>query len=143
RMLTFLPLEQIDEMAQWEGSKLNEAKEILAFELTKLVHGEEEANKAQTAARALFGGGGSNDNMPSTKLADEDFTDGKIDILSILVKTGIAKSRSEGRKLCEQNGVSVDDVKVTDTYTSYTREALAANPIIVKKGKKIFHKVEA
>ncbi len=143
RMLTFLPLEQIDEMAQWEGSKLNEAKEILAFELTKLVHGEEEANKAQTAARALFGGGGSNDNMPSTKLADEDFTDGKIDILSILVKTGIAKSRSEGRKLCEQNGVSVDDVKVTDTYTSYTKEALAANPIIVKKGKKIFHKVEA
>ena len=143
RMLTFLPLEQIDVMAQWEGSKLNEAKEILAFELTKLVHGEEEANKAQAAARALFGGGGSKDNMPSTKLADEDFTDGKIDILSILVKTGIAKSRSEGRKLCEQNGVSVDDVKVTDTYTSYTREALAANPIIVKKGKKIFHKVEA
>ncbi|MBR5113036.1 MAG: tyrosine--tRNA ligase [Clostridia bacterium] len=143
RVLTFLPLEQIDEMAQWEGSQLNTAKEILAFELTKLVHGEEEANKAQTAARALFGGGGSNDNMPSTKLADEDFTDGKIDILSILVKTGIAKSRSEGRKLCEQNGVSVDDVKVTDTYTSYTKEALAANPIIVKKGKKIFHKVEA
>jgi tyrosyl-tRNA synthetase len=143
RMLTFLPLEQIDEMAQWEGSQLNTAKEILAFELTKLVHGEDEANKAQAAAKALFGGGGSDENMPCTKLFDDDFTDGKIDILSILVKTGIAKSRSEGRKLCEQNGVSVDDVKVTDTYTSYTREALAANPIVVKKGKKIFHKVEA
>ena len=143
RMLTFLPLEQIDEMAQWEGSQLNTAKEILAFELTKLVHGEDEANKAQAAAKALFGGGGSDENMPCTKLSDEDFTDGKIDILSILVRTGIAKSRSEGRKLCEQNGVSVDDVKVTDTYTSYTKEALAANPIVVKKGKKIFHKVEA
>ncbi len=143
RMLTFLPLEQIDEMAQWEGSQLNTAKEILAFELTKLVHGEDEANKAQAAAKALFGGGGSDENMPCTKLSDEDFTDGKIDILSILVRTGIAKSRSEGRKLCEQNGVSVDDVKVTDTYTSYTKEALAANPIVVKKGKKSFHKVEA
>ncbi len=143
RMLTFLPLEQIDEMAQWEGSQLNTAKEILAFELTKLVHGEDEANKAQAAAKALFGGGGSDENMPCTKLSDEDFTDGKIDILSILVRTGIVKSRSEGRKLCEQNGVSVDDVKVTDTYTSYTKEALAANPIVVKKGKKIFHKVEA
>lgn len=143
RMLTFLPLEEIDEMDKWEGSQLNKAKEILAFELTKLVHGEEEANKAQATAKALFSGAADAANMPCTKLADEDFTDGKIDILSILVKTGIAKSRSEGRKLCEQNGVSVDDVKVTDTYTSYTKEALAENPIVVKKGKKIFHKVEA
>ena len=143
RMLTFLPLEEIDKMDKWEGSQLNTAKEILAFELTKLVHGEEEAAKAQATAKALFGGGANAENMPSTKLSDEDFTDGKIDILSILVKTGIAKSRSEGRKLCEQNGVSVNDVKVTDTYTSYTKEELAESPITVKKGKKIFHKVEA
>ena len=143
RMLTFLPLEEIDEMDKWEGSQLNKAKEILAYELTKLVHGEEEAEKAQTTARALFSGAANADNMPTTKLTDEDFTDGKIDILSILVKTGIAKSRSEGRKLCEQNGVSVDDVKVTDTYTTYSKEALAEKAIVVKKGKKIFHKVEA
>ncbi len=143
RMLTFLPLEEIDEMDKWEGSQLNKAKEILAYELTKLVHGEEEAEKAQATAKALFSGAANADNMPTTKLTDEDFTDGKIDILSILVKTGIAKSRSEGRKLCEQNGVSVDDVKVTDTYTSYSKEALAEEAIVVKKGKKIFHKVEA
>ena len=143
RMLTFLPLEEIDEMDKWEGSQLNKAKEILAYELTKLVHGEKEAEKAQATARALFSGAANADNMPTTKLTDEDFTDGKIDILSILVKTGIAKSRSEGRKLCEQNGVSVDDVKVTDTYTSYSKEALAEKAIVVKKGKKIFHKVEA
>ena len=143
RMLTFLPLEEIDEMDKWEGSQLNKAKEILAYELTKLVHGEEEAEKAQATAKALFSGAANADNMPTTKLTDEDFTDGKIDILSILVKTEIAKSRSEGRKLCEQNGVSVDDVKVSDTYTSYTKEALAEKAIVVKKGKKIFHKVEA
>ncbi len=143
RMLTFLPLEEIDAMDKWEGSQLNKAKEILAYELTKLVHGEEEAEKAQATAKALFGGGADAENMPCTKLTDEDFTDGKIDILGILVKTGIAKSRSEGRKLCEQNGISVDDVKVTDTYTSYSREALAEKAIFVKRGKKIFHKVEA
>ncbi len=143
RMLTFLPLEQIDEMAQWEGSKLNTAKEILAFELTKLVHGEEEAQKAQNAARALFGGNGSNENMPSTVLGDEDFTDGAIDILSVLIKTGITKSRGEGRRLVEQGGVSVDDAKVTDFNLSFTRQALSEKPIVVKKGKKVFHKVEA
>ncbi len=143
RMLTFLPLEEIDEMDKWEGSQLNKAKEILAYELTKLVHGEEEADKSQATAKALFSGASNADNMPTTKLTDDDFTDGKIDILSILVKTGIAKSRSEGRKLCEQNGVSVDDVKVTDTYTSYSKEILAEKAIVVKKGKKIFHKVEA
>ena len=143
RMLTFLPLEEIDAMDKWEGSQLNKAKEILAYELTKLVHGEEEAEKAQAAAKALFSGAADLNNMPSTKLEDADFTDGKIDILGILVKTGIAKSRSEARKLCEQNAVAVNDEKVTDTYTSYSKEALAADPIVVKKGKKIFHKVEA
>ena len=143
RMLTFLPLEEIDAMSNWEGSQLNKAKEILAYELTKLVHGDEEAEKAQATAKALFSGQGNNENMPSTKLEDGDFTDGKIDILGILVKTGIAKSRSEGRKLCEQNAVSVDDIKVTDTYTSYEKDALEAKAIVVKKGKKIFHKVEA
>ncbi len=143
RMLTFLPLEEIDKMDEWEGSQLNKAKEILAFELTKLVHGEEEANKAQATAKALFSGAGDIDNMPSTKLEDADFADGKIDILGILVKTGIAKSRSEARKLCEQNAVSVDDAKVTDTYTSYAKADLEKKAIVVKKGKKIFHKVEA
>ncbi len=143
RMLTFLPLEEIDEMDKWEGSQLNKAKEILAFELTKLVHGEDEAVKAQQTARALFSGAANAENMPSTKLEDSDFTDGKIDILAILTKTGIAKSRSEARKLCEQNGVSVNDEKVTDTYTSYSKEELASSPITVKKGKKIFHRVEA
>ena len=143
RMLTFLPLEEIDAMDSWEGSQLNKAKEILAYELTKLVHGEDEAEKAQATAKALFSGAGSIDNMPSTKLDDSAFTDGKIDILGILVSTGIAKSRSEARKLVEQNSVSVNDEKITDTFTSYTKEALAAEPIVVKKGKKVFHKVEA
>ena len=143
RMLTFLPLEQIEEMAQWEGSKLNTAKEILAYELTKLVHGDEEAQKAQTAARALFGGGGTSENMPATTLADDDFTDGAIDILSVLIKTGITKSRGEGRRLVEQGGVSVDDAKVTDIGLSFTQQALKENPIVVKKGKKVFHKVGA
>ncbi len=143
RMLTFLPLEEIDEMDKWEGSQLNKAKEILAFELTKLVHGEDEAVKAQQTAKALFSGAADAENMPCTKLDDGDFTDGRIDILAILTKTGIAKSRSEARKLCEQNGVSVNDAKVTDTYTSYSKDELASSPIIVKKGKKIFHKVEA
>ncbi len=143
RMLTFLPLEEIDEMDKWEGSQLNKAKEILAFELTKLVHGEDEAVKAQQTAKALFSGAADAENMPCTKLDDGDFTDGRIDILAILTKTGIAKSRSEARKLCEQNGVSVNDANVTDTYTSYSKDELASSPIIVKKGKKIFHKVEA
>ncbi len=143
RMLTFLPLEEIDAMDKWEGSQLNKAKEILAFELTKLVHGEDEAVKAQQTAKALFSGAADAENMPCTKLEDADFTDGRIDILAVLTKTGIAKSRSEARKLCEQNGVSVNDVKVTDTYTSYSKDELASSPIIVKKGKKIFHKVEA
>ena len=114
RMLTFIPVEEIDKMDSWEGSQLNTAKEILAYELTKLVHGEEEAEKAQAAARALFSGAGDLDNMPSTKLTDDDFTDGAIDILAVLIKAGITKSRGEGRRLVEQGGVSADDVKVTD-----------------------------
>ena len=143
RMLTFLPLEEIDKMDSWEGSQLNTAKEILAFELTKLVHGEEEASKAQAAAKAIFSGAADLDNMPSTTLADEDFTDGAIDILDILIKAGITKSRGEGRRLVQQGGISVDDAKATDFAMSFTQSALKENPIVVKKGKKIFHKIEA
>ena len=143
RMLTFLPLEEIDEMDKWEGSQLNKAKEILAFELTKLVHGEEEAAKAQAAAKAIFGGAADLSNMPSTKLADEDFTDGSIDILAVLIKAGITKSRGEGRRLVDQGGVSVDDAKVTDSTMSFTQAGLKEKPVVVKKGKKIFHKIEA
>ena len=143
RMLTFLPLEEIDAMDHWEGAQLNEAKDILAFELTKLVHGEEEATKAREASKALFGGGANLDNMPATTLSDADFTDGKIDILDILLKIGITKSRGEGRRLVQQGGVSVDDKKVTDIGFSFTADELKANAIIVKKGKKNFHKVQA
>ncbi len=143
RMLTFLPLEEIDAMNDWEGSQLNEAKDILAFELTKLVHGEEEASKAREASKALFGGSMDSANMPTTTLTDEDFADGKIDILEVLVKAGITKSRGEGRRLVQQGGVSVNDEKVTDIGLSFTADALKAEAIIVKKGKKIFHKVQA
>ena len=141
RMLTFLPLEQIDEMDKWEGSQLNKAKEILAYELTKLVHGEDEANKAQEAARALFGGGADSDNMPSTELNAADFVDGKIGIIDILVKAGLAKSRGEARRLIEQGGVSVNDEKIKSLDFALTADEIAANPVIVKKGKKIFHKI--
>ena len=143
RMLTFLPLEEIDAMDSWEGSQLNTAKEILAFELTKLVHGEEEATKAQAAAKAIFSGAADLDNMPSTTLADSDFTDGSIDILEILVKAEITKSRGEGRRLVQQGGISVDDAKVTDFTLSFTQAALKEKPVVVKKGKKIFRKIEA
>ncbi len=143
RMLTFLPLEEIDAMDSWEGSQLNTAKEILAFELTKLVHGEEEAAKAQAAAKAIFSGAADLDNMPSTTLADEDFTDGSIDILDILMKAEITKSRGEGRRLVQQGGISVDDAKVTDFAMSFSKDSLKEKPIVVKKGKKIFHKIEA
>ena len=143
RMLTFLPLEEIDAMDSWEGSQLNTAKEILAFELTKLVHGEEEAAKAQAAAKAIFSGAADLDNMPSTTLADADFADGKIDILDILMKAEITKSRGEGRRLVQQGGISVDDAKVTDFAMTFAQADLKEKPIVVKKGKKIFHKVEA
>ena len=143
RMLTFLPLEQIDEMDKWEGSQLNTAKEILAYELTKLVHGEEETEKAQTAARALFSGQGSLENMPSYNLTAEDFTDGSIDILAVLQKSGLAPTRSEARRNVEQGGVSVNGEQVKDIKASYTREDFAGEGMVVKRGKKKFMKVTA
>ncbi|MCD7993555.1 MAG: tyrosine--tRNA ligase [Clostridia bacterium] len=141
RMLTFLPLEQIDEMDKWEGSQLNQAKEILAFELTKLVHGEEEASKAQEGARALFAAGASTENMPTFELAEEDFAEGTIDILSILNKSGLAASRSEARRNVEQGGVSVDGNPVKDIKAVFSREQFAGDGMIVKRGKKNFKKI--
>jgi len=141
RMLTFLPLEEIDAMNDWEGAKLNEAKEILAFELTKMVHGEEEANKAKEASRALFAGAGSKENMPSVTLKPEDFRDGSIDILQVLVCAELCKTRSEARRAVEQGGVTVNDNKVTDVKTLYT-SADFSSEFIVKKGKKSFCRIE-
>ena len=140
RMLTFLPLEQIDEMDQWEGSQLNRAKEILAFELTKLVHGEEEAAKAQEAARALFVGGGDMSNVPSTTLAEADLTDGAIGILDLMLKCGLAPSKKEARRLVEQGGVTVNDQKVSDVNAAYTADQLSGDGLMIRKGKKVFHK---
>ncbi len=140
RMLTFLPLEQIDEMAKWEGSQLNRAKEILAFELTSMVHGEEEAKKAEASAKALFAGGGSSENMPTTELTDADLIDGAIDLMSLLVKTGLCTTKSDARRNIQQGGVTVDDVKVTDIGKSFTAEELK-NGVILKRGKKNFNKV--
>ena len=139
RMLTFLPLEEIDKMDSWEGSQLNTAKEILAFELTKLVHGEGEAEKAQATARAVFSGAGSHENMPTTCLTSDDFADGKIGILSMMVKAGLVASNGEGRRLVTQGGVSVNDQKVTDPATMYTSDDFASD-FVLKKGKKVFHK---
>ena len=141
RMLTFLPIEQIDEMDQWEGSQLNRAKEILAYELTNLVHGEEEAKKAEEAARALFAGGGSSENMPTVTLTDDQFVNGSIDILGVMVAAGMASSRSEARRAVEQGGVSVKGEKVTDIKASYTKDMIGAEEFIVKKGKKSFKKI--
>lgn len=141
RMLTFLPLEQIDEMDQWEGSQLNTAKEVLAYELTKLVHGEEEAEKAQGAARALFSGQGNLENMPSHELSEADFEDGVIGILNILQKSGLAASGSEARRNVQQGGVSVDGEQVKDIKTAYPKDAFAGDGIVVKRGKKNFVKV--
>jgi len=141
RMLTFLPLEQIDEMDKWEGSELNKAKEILAFELTKLVHGEEEATKAQESAKALFAGGGNMADMPSTELTEEDFMDGKIDILAVLVKAGLNASRSEARRAVEQGGVTVNDEKVTDFRTVYEPAQFSGEGMLVRRGKKNYKKV--
>lgn len=141
RMLTFLPLEQIDEMDKWEGSKLNTAKEILAYELTNLVHGEEEAKKAQSGAHALFSGAGNTEHMPTTELTAEDLTDGSIDLISLLVKSGLVKSRSEGRRAIEQGGVTVNNEKVTDIKASYSSDDLSAAEFILKRGKKNFNKI--
>ena len=140
RMLTFLPLEEIDKMDAWEGSQLNQAKEILAFELTKLVHGEEEAQKAQDGARALFSTGVAAD-MPTANLTEEDFTDGAIDILTVLVKTGLVPSKSEARRAVEQGGVSVDGEKVTDIKTTFDKDSFTGDGKVVKRGKKNFRKV--
>ncbi len=140
RMLTFLPLEQIDEMDKWEGSQLNQAKEILAFELTKLVHGEEEAAKAQNTAHAIFMGQGASENMPETALTPEDLTDGSVDILTLLIKAGIAKSKGEGRRLVQQGGVRADGEKVTDFGQTFSEDALRQG-IVIKKGKKVFHRM--
>ena len=141
RMLTFLPLEQIDEMDKWEGSQLNKAKEILAYELTKLVHGEEEAKKAEEGAKALFAGGGASANIPSFALEEGDFTEGAIDILTLLNKCGLAASKSEARRNVEQGGVSVDSTQVKDIKASFAREQFAGEGLLVKRGKKNFMKV--
>ncbi len=140
RMLTFLPIEEIDKMNDWEGSKLNEAKEILAFELTKLVHGEEEAAKAQESARAIFSAGASAE-MPTSEISEADLIDGAIDILSLLVKSGLVTSRSEARRAVEQGGVAVDNDKVTDIKQLFTKEALQGDGIVLRRGKKNFKRV--
>jgi len=142
RMLTFLPLEQIDEMDKWEGSQLNTAKEILAYELTKLVHGQEEAEKAQSAARAIFGGGGDTADMPCTCLCREDAQGDSIGLLDLMVKCKLAPSKKEARRLVEQGGVEVDGEKVTDVAASYTADQMAGDGLMLKKGKKVFHRVK-
>ena len=141
KMLTFLPLDEIEKMESWEGSQLNEAKEILAYELTKLVHGDEEADKAREASHALFAGGGNNANMPTIELSGEDFADGDLDIMSVLVKAGLCESRGDARRNVQQGGVSVADEKVTDISTKYTKDAFAGDGLIVRRGKKKFAKV--
>lgn len=141
RMLTFLPLEQIDEMGKWEGAKLNEAKEILAYELTKLVHGEEEAKKAKEASHALFAGGGVSAHMPTVEVTADDLYNDKLDIMAVLVKASLCESRSDARRAVQQGGVSVDGEKVTDISTSYTLDEFAGEGKVVKRGKKKFAKV--
>ena len=141
RMLTFLPLEEIDAMESWEGAQLNHAKEILAFELTKLVHGEEEANKAKEASHALFAGGGDSAHMPTLELTAADFADGDLDILALLVKAELAPSRSDARRAVQQGGVSVADEKITDIQTTYGADSFGADGLVVKRGKKKFVKI--
>ena len=140
RMLTFLPLEQIDEMSHWEGSQLNRAKEILAYEITSLVHGEEEARKAEASAKALFAGGGSNENMPTTEITESELSDGAIDIMTVLVRSGLCASKSEARRNIQQGGVTVNDEKITDISKSFGADELKKG-IIVRRGKKNYIKV--
>ena len=140
RMLTFLPLDQIDAMSSWEGSRLNEAKDILAYELTKLVHGEEEADKARTASQALFSGSGDTEHMPTTELTNDDFGGGSIDVLTLLVKCGLAASKGEARRLVQQGGVTVNDEKVPAIETTFGCEQFTGDGVIIKKGKKVFHR---
>jgi len=141
RMLTFIPLDEIDEMSAWEGSQLNRAKEILAFELTKLIHGEVEAVKAQETARDLFKSGGNAANMPSTELSAEDLTEGNIGVLDLMVKSKLAPSKGEARRLVQQGGVEIDGEKVTDLTAVCTMEQLLGEGVVIKKGKKVFHRV--
>ena len=140
RMLTFLPLEQIDEMADWKGEKLNEAKELLAFELTKLVHGEAEAEKAREASRALFSGAGDVEHMPTTELANDDLGGGQIDVLSLLVKCGLAASKGEARRLVQQGGVTVNDQKINSIDAAFGCEQFTGDGVVIRKGKKVFHR---
>ncbi len=140
RMLTFLPLEEIDKMSTWEGSQLNEAKEILAYELTKLVHGEEEADKAKAASKALFAGSGDTEHMPTTEMTNDDFGGGSIDVLTLLVKCGLAASKGEARRLVQQGGVTVNDEKVSAIETTFGCEQFTGDGVVIKKGKKVFHR---
>jgi len=140
RMLTFLPLEQIEKMDSWEGAQLNEAKAILAYELTALVHGEEEAKKAEASAKALFSGAGDTANMPTTELTNDDLGGAQIDVLSLLVKCGLAASKGEARRLVQQGGVSVNDQKITAIETTFGLEQFTGDGVIIKKGKKVFHR---
>ena len=141
RMLTFLPLEQIDEMDKWEGSQLNRAKEILAYELTALVHGEEEAKKAESGAKAMFAGGGDSENMPTTELKDEDFTEDGIDLISLLQKAELVGTRNEGRRAIEQGGVTLDGEKITDVKHIVKKENILPEGSILRRGKKKFKKI--
>lgn len=139
KLLTFIPMSEINEYAKLEGAELNKAKEVLAYSLTELVHGKEEADKAQAAAKALFAGGSDDSNMPTTTVEDADFEDGKVTVLSLMIKAGLIKSNGEGRRLIQQGGISVNDEKITDVFTAVSKDDLA-NGIVVKKGKKVFHK---
>ena len=141
KLLTFLSLEEIEKMESWAGSQLNRAKEILAFELTQMVHGTEEAEKAQASARALFGGGANAEDMPTTEITAADLTDGAINILDLMLKAGLIPSKGEGRRLVQQGGVSVDDAKVSDISKTFTAADFEKGHVIIKKGKKVFHKV--
>ena len=140
RMLTFLPIEEIEAMASWQGEQLNKAKEILAYELTKLVHGSEEADKAQNTARSVFAGGGSSENMPSTVLADADFNDGKIGLLDIMVKGGLCASKGEARRLVQQGGVTLCDEKISDVNLLLDKKFFENKDVVIKKGKKVYHR---
>lgn len=140
KILTFLPLEEIEGMAKWEGSQLNKAKEILAYEVTKLIHGEEEAVKAQNAAKAIFGGGAHSEDMPSTAFSADDFIDGEISVLDLLAKTKLVPSKGEARRLIDQGGISVDDEKVTAVTAKIPQSAFEKGFVVIKKGKKIYHK---
>ena len=140
RMLTFLPLEQIDEMADWEGAKLNEAKDILAYELTKLVHGQDEAEKARQAARALFGGGANAQDMPTTELTGDDLGSGEINVLNLLVRCGLCASKGEARRLVQQGGITVGDKKVDSIDASFGCQEFTGDGLIIRKGKKVFHR---